>query len=83
MMGALELNFKAENTQNLQNFVQYADLVVTWPNRSLSGEFHGEVVNTVESEGLVAIGPKNFLSDEIRVIRGKCSFVALGIDVEF
>ena len=42
--GALELNFKAENTRNLRTFVKYVDLVVTWPDRLLSGEFHGKVV---------------------------------------
>ena len=42
--GALELNFKAENTRNSQIFVKYVNLVVTWPNKLLSGEFHGKVV---------------------------------------
>ena len=42
--GALELNFKAENTQNLWIFVQYVNLAVPWPNKLLSGEFHGKVV---------------------------------------
>ena len=42
--GALELNFKAENTRNLQIFVEYVNLAVTWPNKLLSGEFRGKVV---------------------------------------
>ena len=42
--GALELNFKAENTRNSQIFVKYVNLVVTWPNKLLSGEFRGKVV---------------------------------------
>ena len=42
--GVLELNFKAENTRNSQNFVKYVDLAVTWPNKLLSGEFRGKVV---------------------------------------
>ena len=42
--GALELNFKAENTRNLWIFVKYVNLVVTWPNKLLSGEFRGKVV---------------------------------------
>ena len=37
--GALELNFKAENTQNSWIFVNYVNLAVTWPNKLLSGEF--------------------------------------------
>ena len=41
--GALELNFKAENTQNLRIFVKYVNLAVTWPNKLLSGEFRGKV----------------------------------------
>ena len=35
--GALELNFKAENTRNLQIFVEYVNLAVTWPNKLLFG----------------------------------------------
>ena len=42
--GALELNFKAENTRNSWIFVEYVNLVVTWPNKLLSGEFCGKVV---------------------------------------
>ena len=42
--GALELNFKAENTQNSWIFVKYVNLAVTWPNKLLSGEFCGKVV---------------------------------------
>ena len=42
--GALELNFKAENTRNSRIFVKYVDLAVTWPNKLLSGEFRGKVV---------------------------------------
>ena len=42
--GALELNFKAENTQNSWIFVKYVNLAVTWPNKLLSGEFRGKVV---------------------------------------
>ena len=42
--GVLELNFKTGNTRNLWIFVKYVDLAVTWPNRLLSGEFHGKVV---------------------------------------
>ena len=42
--GALELNFKAENTRNLRIFVKYVNLAVTWPNKLLSGEFRGKVV---------------------------------------
>ena len=42
--GALELNFKAKNTQNLWIFVKYVNLAVTWPNKLLSGEFRGKVV---------------------------------------
>ena len=42
--GVLELNLRAENTQNAWTFVQYVDLAVTWPNEWLSGEFHGKVV---------------------------------------
>ena len=42
--GALELNFKAENTRNSQIFVKYMSLAVTWPNKLLSVEFHGKVV---------------------------------------
>ena len=42
--GALELNFKAENTRNSWIFVKYVNLAVTWPNKLLSGEFHGKVV---------------------------------------
>ena len=42
--GVLELNFKTENTQNVQIFVKYVDLAVTWPNGLLSGEFRGKVV---------------------------------------
>ena len=42
--GALELNFKAENTRNSRIFVTYVNLVVTWPNKLLSGEFRGKVV---------------------------------------
>ena len=42
--GALELNFKTENTRNSRIFVKYVDLAVTWLNRLLSGEFHGKVV---------------------------------------
>ena len=38
--GVLELNFKAENTQNSRNFIKCMDLVVTWPNKLLSGKFH-------------------------------------------
>ena len=41
---ALELNFKAKNTRNSWIFVKYVDLVVTWPNRLLSGEFCGKAV---------------------------------------
>ena len=37
--GALELNLRAENTQNLWTFVQYGNLAVSWPNEWLSGEF--------------------------------------------
>ena len=44
MRGVLELNFKAENTQNSQIFVEYVNLAVTWPNKLLSGEFRGKVV---------------------------------------
>ena len=40
----LELNFKAENTRNSWIFVKYVNLVVTWPNKLLSGEFRGKVV---------------------------------------
>ena len=40
--GALEWNFKAENTPKLRNFVKCMDLVVAWPNRLLSGKFHGK-----------------------------------------
>ena len=42
--GVLELNFKAENTRNSWIFVKYVNLVVTWPNKLLSGEFRGKVV---------------------------------------
>ena len=42
--GALELNLRAENTRNSQTFVQYVNLVVTWPNEWLSGEFCWKVV---------------------------------------
>ena len=42
--GALELNFKAENTRNSWIFVKYMNLAVTWPNKLLSGEFCGKVV---------------------------------------
>ena len=42
--GALELDFKAENTRNSRIFVKYVDLAVAWPNKLLSGEFHGKVV---------------------------------------
>ena len=42
--GVLELNFKAENTRNSQNFVKYVNLAVTWPNKLQSGEFCGKVV---------------------------------------
>ena len=42
--GALELNRRPENTQNSRTFVQYVNLVVTWPNEWLSGEFRGKVV---------------------------------------
>ena len=42
--GALELDFKAENTRDSQIFVKYVDLAVAWPNKLLSGEFHGKVV---------------------------------------
>ena len=42
--GALELNFKAENTRNSWIFVKYVNLAVTWPNKLLSGEFRGKVV---------------------------------------
>ena len=42
--GVLELNFKAVNTQNLQIFVKYVNLAVTWPNKLLSGEFCGKMV---------------------------------------
>ena len=42
--GVLELNFKAVNTQNSWIFVKYVNLVVTWPNKLLSGEFRGKVV---------------------------------------
>ena len=42
--GALELNFKAENTQNSWIFVKYVNLAVTWPNKLLSGEFRRKVV---------------------------------------
>ena len=42
--GALELNLRAENTRNLQTFVQYVNLAVTWPNEWLSGEFRGKVI---------------------------------------
>ena len=42
--GALELNFKAENTRNSRIFVKYVNLAVTWLNKLLSGEFRGKVV---------------------------------------
>ena len=42
--GALQWNFKVENTRNLCNFVKCMDLAVTWLNRLLSGEFRGKVV---------------------------------------
>ena len=42
--GALELNLTAKNTQNSWTFVQYVNLVVTWPNEWLSHEFHGKVI---------------------------------------
>ena len=42
--GALELNFKAENTRNLWIYVKYVNLAVTWLNKLLSGEFRGKVV---------------------------------------
>ena len=42
--GALELNFKAENTRNLLIFVKYVNLAVTWLNKLLSGEFRVKVV---------------------------------------
>ena len=42
--GVLELNLRAENTLNSWIFVQYVNLVVTWPNEWLSGEFCGKVV---------------------------------------
>ena len=42
--GVLELNFGAENTQNSWTFVQYVNLVVTWPNEWSSGEFCGKVI---------------------------------------
>ena len=42
--GVREWNFKAENTRNSHNFVKCMDLVVTWPNRLLSGKFRGKVV---------------------------------------
>ena len=42
--GVLELNLRAENTRNSRTFVQYVNLVVTWPNEWLSGEFCGKVV---------------------------------------
>ena len=35
---------KPENTQNSCNFVKSTDLAVLWPNKFLSGEFHGKVV---------------------------------------
>ena len=42
--GALELNFRAENTRNSRIFVKYVNLAVPWPNKLLPGEFHGKVV---------------------------------------
>ena len=41
--GALELNFRAENTRNSRTFVQYVNLVVTWPNEWLSVNFVGKL----------------------------------------
>ena len=58
--GALELNLRAENAQKLWTFVQYMNLVVTWPNGWLSGEFRGKVV-ILWSSGGMTIGPNNFL----------------------
>ena len=62
--GALEFNFKAENTRNSWIFVKYVNLAVTWPNKLQSGEFCGKVVIMWLNQPLVAIGPNNLLLEK-------------------
>ena len=68
--GALELNLRAENTRNSRTFVQYVNLVVTWPNEWLSGEFRGKVVIYWSSEGN-GYWSEQFSSGEFHVNHGK------------
>ena len=76
--GALEWNFKAVNTRNSWIFVKYVNLAVTWPNKLLSGEFRGKWSLCGRISRSWAIGPNNFLSGEIRVIRGKMHIIDFG-----
>ena len=59
------------------------DLVVIWPNKFLSGEFHGKmVIIWLDPRVMWLIGTNKISSGEFCVFHGKWSFVSLGVAME-